>query len=110
MIKHKVVSSLVLIGLMTSSALYAADSTSLISPNVKTIKPQNIVNPSQCIAGNKIQAVIVANSGGTGGTKTTQCPDGYVATGLQAYVGMGLGSGVYKWESYCCKSYVGYTS
>jgi hypothetical protein len=88
----------------------ASDSTRLAPPNVQTIMPQAKVDPNNCVLSAKISAYVLAGSGGTGGPITENCPTGYVASGMKAFVGLGMSSGRYYWQTNCCKSYVTYAS
>lgn len=103
-----------LILLLTASLSMAAlandpsnDSTNMPIPNTKNVQAQTIIT-NQCIAASRIQAVAGGFGTSTSGTKTSECPTGYTATGIQADVSIGLNLGYYRWESYCCKAYVGY--
>lgn len=84
------------------------DSTNLAPPNVHTIMPQAKVDQNTCVLSSKINAYIIAGNGGTGSPVTENCPTGYVASGMKVYVGLGLSSGRYYWQTNCCKSYVTY--
>lgn len=89
------------------------DSTDISAPGVKTVMPQTMVNMNNCVLSSKITAILVINSGGTTGGKggrVSNCPTGYVAAGMKAYVGLGGGSGQYYWQTNCCQAYVGYPS
>lgn len=97
-----------IIGLITSTPVLAADSTTIASPEVTVAQAQNNINQSQCVLTAPIRAVIVLNSGGTGAPKMVNCPAGYIAAGLKAYVALGMSNGQYYWQTNCCKSYVSY--
>lgn len=86
------------------------DSTNMPIPNGKNIQAQTIINSGQCVSATQIQAIFVLAGGSTNGQKTSVCPAGYTATGIQSNVKIGANSGYYRWQTYCCQSYVGYQS
>lgn len=88
----------------------ASDSTKVIAPGVTPIMPHTVVDQNNCVLSSKITAVLVWGSGGTKGAVTENCPVGYVASGMKAFVGVGISTGRYYWQTNCCKAYVTYTS
>jgi len=91
-----------------SIASSTADSTGLTSITGKPATGKVVIDKTQCKNAPNIQAIIVGGTGGTGGWKGSNCPEGYMPYGLKSYVGMGLGNGQYAWHYYCCKSQIKY--
>lgn len=112
MIKTLTTISLILLSAGLSMAALANDpsndSTNMPIPEGKNIQAQTIINSKQCISADQIQAIFALLGGSTNGQKTSACPEGYTATGIQSDVKIGASSGYYRWQTYCCQSYVGY--
>lgn len=88
--------------------LYADDSTNITGPNVTTVMPEAKVNLNDCVLSSRITAFVAGGSGGTGKPLTSNCPTGYVASGMKVFVGLGVSTGRYYWQTNCCKSYIEY--
>lgn len=86
----------------------AANNSTLLKPIAAIPAQLHARAGNHCIEARKIKAVTFFSSGGTGGTKNTGCPLGFTPYGMRAYVGVGLGHGVYTWQNYCCTTDVYY--